>query len=1135
MKFKYLKIKNIASLEDATLDFEQKPLSTARLFLICGDTGSGKSTLLDAICLALYNKTPRLETGKGKGRERVYYGDDLITPFDPRHLIRHGATEASVELTFEGNDKSTYVAIWKARRTRNATLAPSEHLLFKNNKEVEKKEYDNTLQLAIGLNFDEFCRTTMLAQGQFTKFLKSEENSKAAILEKITNTSQFSVIGKTIYKLFSQAELNCRDAETKAENIQLFSEDERNLRKAQLLEHQKKEQAIRSIHNQTEKKIQWLETDLRNHNAVCVAEEQLKKIKTITESLSFQSIEKKLSDWDSTAEARHWKAQKTKFEQQLQCIAQEKEPHAQQIFSELVHARKAFLQNKEQDEKSLMEAENQHGKKAKHESMYDNVQTIVAKLEALDKNDLAQKENNLSLQALEKELPIVEQSLIANTKKAKQIEQDIENKKRELTHAKEELAKLQPEIIQEQRSLLETKQKYIQSTVESLNQLKLSKNSVAIKEIAVQETNLTIEKCVTQNKLNNDLLEDRKQSYENSKIAYDNACLSIGDEAERLRAQLKEGDTCPVCGEIIQKILSSESLKQLISPLQEDLQNKQKKLQETLTEIQASTKILNEAQSKLPLYKKQLQETQRDYSEKEENLRSCCQQLSITVTLNEDQDLSRLSDNLYALQSNIDLEKKNLEERQNLINKQNKSIQKLIEENNRLLESQSNISNAVLSVESAIQQKKAQILQLKDNVIQLEKSNKEQVEAINSLVTLPTWYDTWSTNRETFQEHLLSQAKEYHQLKEVIRNLDQKVKLADTLSSKLEYYQNEIQKKWSSWIISPQTSISIDNLEQRWEEFYQNANILHTKKETLKESLSTIELELRKFFDNHPDINDVRLAELMAFSDVELVKQEHAEQIRALQAAEGGLKQLFKVYEQHHTNNPPVFLPEENLTQLKQRSEEELQELSEHNQAVGRLDLELKNDSAARENHKQLLENIKQLREKKNQWATLNSCFGGSDGKNFRNIAQSYLLDNLLRAANVFLHDLNKRYQLECVPNSLIISLRDQYQPNVVSSVDTLSGGESFLVSLSLALALASLSKQSVSVDTLFIDEGFGTLSDNELNMVITLLERMQEKRGKRVGIISHVKDLRERIPVHVEVKRIDPTRSGIRVVNITE
>lgn len=136
MKLKSLTIHNIASLEDAKLDFQNDPLDSARLFLICGDTGAGKSTLLDAICLALYNKTPRLDAAKGGKKD---FGKDNVTAQDPRHLMRHGTTEASVELSFEGNNGKLYVIGWNARRTRNFTLDSVKRTLTENGTSIDKR------------------------------------------------------------------------------------------------------------------------------------------------------------------------------------------------------------------------------------------------------------------------------------------------------------------------------------------------------------------------------------------------------------------------------------------------------------------------------------------------------------------------------------------------------------------------------------------------------------------------------------------------------------------------------------------------------------------------------------------------------------------------------------------------------------------------------------------------------------------------------------------------------------------------------------------------------------------------------------------------------------------------------------
>ena len=143
MKLRNLKIHNIASLENAELDFCSGPLSTAQLFLICGDTGSGKSSILDAVCLALYNKTPRLQQAVGG---KMDYGIDNVTAQDPRNLMRRGSTEAYVELVFEGNDGKTYQAGWYARRTRNHTLDKVKRSLMVDNLPVDSKQMDDLIQ-----------------------------------------------------------------------------------------------------------------------------------------------------------------------------------------------------------------------------------------------------------------------------------------------------------------------------------------------------------------------------------------------------------------------------------------------------------------------------------------------------------------------------------------------------------------------------------------------------------------------------------------------------------------------------------------------------------------------------------------------------------------------------------------------------------------------------------------------------------------------------------------------------------------------------------------------------------------------------------------------------------------------------
>jgi exonuclease SbcC len=165
-------------------------------------------------------------------------------------------------------------------------------------------------------------------------------------------------------------------------------------------------------------------------------------------------------------------------------------------------------------------------------------------------------------------------------------------------------------------------------------------------------------------------------------------------------------------------------------------------------------------------------------------------------------------------------------------------------------------------------------------------------------------------------------------------------------------------------------------------------------------------------------------------------------------------------------------------------------------------------------------------------WAKLNDIIGSADGKKFRQIAQEYTLDILLGYANVHLEILSKRYLLQRIPDTLGLQVLDQDMGNEVRTVFSLSGGESFLVSLALALGLASLSSSRMQVESLFIDEGFGSLDPATLNIAMDALERLHNQ-GRKVGVISHVQEMTERIPVQIKVSKENSGRSVVEVVEV--
>ncbi|RMF04473.1 MAG: ATP-binding cassette family protein, partial [Bacteroidetes bacterium] len=181
--------------------------------------------------------------------------------------------------------------------------------------------------------------------------------------------------------------------------------------------------------------------------------------------------------------------------------------------------------------------------------------------------------------------------------------------------------------------------------------------------------------------------------------------------------------------------------------------------------------------------------------------------------------------------------------------------------------------------------------------------------------------------------------------------------------------------------------------------------------------------------------------------------------------------------------------------------------------------------------HASLLEAIEQQRQSFNRWAQLNELIGQADGKKFRTFAQGLTLQKLVALANVHLERLNGRYLIDKRPEAdLELDIIDTFQADNRRSMYTLSGGESFLVSLALALGLSDLAGKRAQIHSLFIDEGFGTLDEHSLDLALDTLENLQSS-GKTIGVISHVKALKERIGVQIQIQKHSNGFSVLKVV----
>ena len=310
MKFQKLTIHNIASIEDAVIDFEAEPLVSSEVFLITGKTGAGKSTILDAICLALYADTPRLDGTKMQGTTIDAKREVKID--DPRQLMRRNTSEAHVRLTFLGSNGVSYEATWAVARAYKKVTGSIQNKVWElknldsGTTLTKDAEIRSELKVAVGLDFSQFCRTTMLAQGEFTRFLNSKDDEKAEILEKITGVDVYSKIGAKIYEQTELRKQEWTEAKLIVDSMHTLSDEEIEKRSCRMAELERQQKELREAQKKDKDKQDWIDTDKRLYKEVTDATERLREAVAVVEGEAFKQKETLVNEWNSTIDARAW-------------------------------------------------------------------------------------------------------------------------------------------------------------------------------------------------------------------------------------------------------------------------------------------------------------------------------------------------------------------------------------------------------------------------------------------------------------------------------------------------------------------------------------------------------------------------------------------------------------------------------------------------------------------------------------------------------------------------------------------------------------------------------------------------------------------------------------------------------------
>ena len=277
----------------------------------------------------------------------------------------------------------------------------------------------------------------------------------------------------------------------------------------------------------------------------------------------------------------------------------------------------------------------------------------------------------------------------------------------------------------------------------------------------------------------------------------------------------------------------------------------------------------------------------------------------------------------------------------------------------------------------------------------------------------------------------------------------------------------------------------------------------------------------------HPELDDAGLDRLLAIDDAQL-----GELRQRLQLAEKAVEQsrvLLQERDQRLQQHAAQMTVESSAEDLEQALGELRERLAGHEQQCAELRAQQADDQRRQQASQALAGEIEQAHQQWQRWARLNALIGSASGDVFRKIAQGYNLDLLLHHANAQLRQLARRYRLKRGGSALGLLVLDTEMGDELRSVHSLSGGETFLVSLALALGLASMASSTLRIESLFIDEGFGSLDPESLQLAMDALDGLQAQ-GRKVAVISHVQEMHERIPVQIQVRRQGNGLSDVEV-----